>query len=72
MFALVGLFFPAAVTLLTYTGNQRMGPPSPVPFLHHALFALSGAIVFLAKDSARAMSSELRHRARHAGALLER
>ncbi len=48
MFALVGLFFPAAVTLLTYTGNQRMGPTitsavsCTTPF-----FALSGAILFL-------------------------
>src|SRR5436190_1683027 len=26
IFALVGLFFPAAVTLLTYEANQRIGP----------------------------------------------
>jgi hypothetical protein len=26
IFALVGLFFPALVTLLTYEANQRMGP----------------------------------------------
>ena len=26
VFALVGLFFPAVVTFLIYSGNQRMGP----------------------------------------------
>jgi drug/metabolite transporter (DMT)-like permease len=48
IFALVGLFFPAAVTLLTYTGNQRMGPTitSSVSCTTPA-FALSGAILFL-------------------------
>ncbi len=48
VFALVGLFFPAAVTLLTFAGNQRMGPTitgtvggtSP-------LFAVAAAVMFL-------------------------
>ena len=48
VFALVGLFFPAAVTLLTYTGNQRMGPTiTSAVSCTTPLFALSGAIVFL-------------------------
>lgn len=48
IFALVGLFFPAAVTLLTYTGNQRMGPTvTSSVSCTTPLFALSGAIVFL-------------------------
>ena len=48
MFALVGLFFPAAVTLLTYTGNQRMGPTITSSIsCTTPLFALSGAILFL-------------------------
>ncbi len=48
IFALVGLFFPAAVTLLTYTGNQRMGPiiTSSVSCTT-PMFALLGAILFL-------------------------
>jgi len=48
MFALVGLFFPALVTLLTYTGNQRMGPTvTSSVSCTTPMFALSGAIVFL-------------------------
>ena len=48
MFALVGLFFPAAVTLLTYTGNQRMGPTITSSIsCTTPLFALSGAVLFL-------------------------
>jgi drug/metabolite transporter (DMT)-like permease len=48
IFALVGLFFPAAVTLLTYTGNQRMGPTiTSSVSCTTPLFALSGAILFL-------------------------
>lgn len=48
VFALVGLFFPAAVTLLTYTGNQRMGPTiTSAVSCTTPLFALSGAILFL-------------------------
>lgn len=48
VFALVGLFFPAAVTLLTYTGNQRMGPTiTSSVSCTTPLFALTGAILFL-------------------------
>ena len=48
VFALVGLFFPAAVTLLTYTGNQRMGPTITSSIsCTTPMFALSGAILFL-------------------------
>jgi drug/metabolite transporter (DMT)-like permease len=48
IFALVGLFFPAAVTLLTYSGNQRMGPTVTSSIsCTTPLFALSGAILFL-------------------------
>jgi drug/metabolite transporter (DMT)-like permease len=48
IFALVGLFFPAAVTLLTYTGNQRMGPTiTSAVSCTTPMFALSGAILFL-------------------------
>jgi len=48
VFALVGLFFPAAVTLLTYTGNQRMGPTiTSAVSCTTPMFALSGAILFL-------------------------
>jgi drug/metabolite transporter (DMT)-like permease len=48
IFALVGLFFPAAVTLLTFEGNRRLGPTvagtigSTTP-----LFAVLGAALFL-------------------------
>jgi drug/metabolite transporter (DMT)-like permease len=48
IFAVVGLFFPAAVTLLTFEANQRLGPTvagavgSTAP-----LFAVAGAVVFL-------------------------
>ena len=48
IFALVGLFFPAVVTLLTYTGNQRMGPTiTAAVSCTTPMFALSGAILFL-------------------------
>lgn len=48
IFSLVGLFFPAAVTLLTYTGNQRMGPTvTSAVSCTTPMFALSGAILFL-------------------------
>jgi drug/metabolite transporter (DMT)-like permease len=48
LFALVGLFFPAAVTLLTYAGNQRMGPAvTSAISCTTPLFALAGAILFL-------------------------
>lgn len=48
IFALVGLFFPAAVTLLTFEANRRLGPSvtgavgSTAP-----LFAVLGAALFL-------------------------
>lgn len=48
LFALVGLFYPAAVTLLTFVGNRRLGPTvagtigSTTP-----LFAVLGAALFL-------------------------
>jgi drug/metabolite transporter (DMT)-like permease len=48
MFALVGLFFPAVVTLLTYTGNQRMGPTiTSAVSCTTPMFALCGAILVL-------------------------
>ncbi|HET9405350.1 MAG TPA: DMT family transporter [Burkholderiales bacterium] len=48
LFALVGLFYPAAVTLLTFVANRRLGPTvsgtigSTTP-----LFAVLGAVLFL-------------------------
>lgn len=48
MFAAVGLFYPAVVTLLTFVGNRRLGPTvagtigSTTP-----LFAVAGAALFL-------------------------
>ena len=48
VFALVGLFFPAMVTLLTYSGNQRMGPTiTSSVSCTTPMFALFGAILFL-------------------------
>lgn len=48
IFALVGLFFPAAATLLTYTANLRMGPTITSSIACTSpLFALCGAILFL-------------------------
>jgi drug/metabolite transporter (DMT)-like permease len=50
VFALVGLFYPAAVTLLTYEANRRLGPTvtgtigSTTP-----LFAVLGAAAFLSE-----------------------
>ena len=51
IFALVGLFYPAAVTLLTFEANRRLGPTvtgtvgSTTP-----LFAVLGAAVFLGES----------------------
>ena len=51
IFGLVGLFFPAAVTLLTFEANRRLGPSvtgavgSTAP-----LFAVLGAALFLDED----------------------
>lgn len=51
IFAFVGLFFPAIVTLLTFEANQRMGPTvagavgSTAP-----LFAVAAAILFLGEN----------------------
>jgi len=48
IFVLVGLFFPAMVTLLTYSGNQRMGPTvTSSVSCTTPMFALSGAVLFL-------------------------
>ena len=48
IFALVGLFFPAVVTLLSYTGNRYMGPTITSSIsCTTPMFALSGAILFL-------------------------
>jgi drug/metabolite transporter (DMT)-like permease len=48
VFALVGLFFPAAVTLLTYSGNRHMGPTvTSAASCTTPLFALAGAVAFL-------------------------
>ncbi len=48
IFALVGLFFPAAVTLLTYSANQHMGPTiTSAISCTTPLFALLGAVLFL-------------------------
>jgi drug/metabolite transporter (DMT)-like permease len=48
VFALVGLFFPAAVTVLGYSGNYYMGPTiTSAVSCTTPLFALAGAILFL-------------------------
>ena len=48
IFALVGLFFPAVVTLLTYEANQRIGPMVAGALGSTApLFAAAIAVVFL-------------------------
>jgi drug/metabolite transporter (DMT)-like permease len=48
IFALVGLFFPVAVTLLTYNANLRMGPTvTSAVSCTTPMFALSGAVLFL-------------------------
>lgn len=48
VFALVGAFFPAAVTLLTFAANQRLGPTVTGSIGSTApLFAVVGAALFL-------------------------
>lgn len=48
LFALVGLFYPAAVTLLTFAGNRRFGPTvSGTISSTTPLFAVLGAALFL-------------------------
>ena len=48
VFALVGLFFPAAVTLLTFEANRRLGPTTAGTIGSSApLFAVLGAALFL-------------------------
>jgi drug/metabolite transporter (DMT)-like permease len=48
IFALVGLFYPAVVTLLTYEANQRMGPTITGTIGGTApLFAAVAAVLFL-------------------------
>lgn len=50
LFALVGLFFPAAVTLLTFQSNRRLGPNVTAAIGSTApLFAVGGAAVWLAE-----------------------
>jgi len=50
LFALVGLFFPAAVTLLTFESNQRLGPNVTAAIGSTApLFAVLGAAALLAE-----------------------
>lgn len=56
IFALVGLFFPAAVTLLTYSGNERIGPTATgAVSCTTPMFALLGAVLFLGE----ALSAEI-------------
>ena len=48
VFAAVGLFFPALVTLLVFEANQRMGPTVSAAVSATApFFAVAGAILFL-------------------------
>jgi drug/metabolite transporter (DMT)-like permease len=48
IFAVVGVFFPAAVTLLTFAANQRLGPAVAATIGGTApLFAVLGAALFL-------------------------
>lgn len=48
VFAGVGLFFPAVVTMLTFAANQRMGPTIAGTVGGTApLFAIAGAVLFL-------------------------
>src|SRR5438045_3281755 len=48
LFALVGIFFPALVTLLTFASNDRLGPSVTASVSSTApLFALAAALVIL-------------------------
>lgn len=50
IFGLVGLFFPAAVTLLTFEANRRLGPTVTATIGSTApLFAVLGGALFLAE-----------------------
>lgn len=50
LFGLVGVFFPAAVTMLTFEANRRLGPTVTGTIGSTApLFAVLGAAVFLAE-----------------------
>lgn len=50
IFALVGIFFPAAVTLLTFAANQRLGPNVAASIGSTApMFAVLGAAMFLSE-----------------------
>jgi drug/metabolite transporter (DMT)-like permease len=50
LFGLVGLFFPAAVTLFTFEANHRLGPTVTATIGSTApLFAVLGAALFLAE-----------------------
>jgi drug/metabolite transporter (DMT)-like permease len=52
IFILVGLFFPAAVTLLTFEANRRMGPTIAGTLGGTApLFAVVAAVVFLGEPA---------------------
>jgi drug/metabolite transporter (DMT)-like permease len=50
IFALVGIFFPAAVTLLTFAANERLGPTVAASIGSTApMFAVLGAAIFLSE-----------------------
>lgn len=50
VFGLVGVFFPAAVTMLTFEANRRLGPTVTATVGSTApLFAVLGAVLFLAE-----------------------
>ena len=61
IFAIVGVFFPAAVTMLIFEANQRMGPTVASTISGTApLFAIAGAVLFLAERlTARGLAGTL-------------